>query len=71
MLKFYKNYLRRKQAEVLFVQIEGDFKELPAVCEDLIKYKDKYGLTIVLTDLKEGSEIFSLLEDTPSLHELM
>lgn len=61
MLKFYKNHLRRKQETVCFLQVEGDMAGLPQLLE---RAKAQHPLAkVVVTDLRDGSNTFSLLED--------
>jgi len=65
MLKFYKNHLRRKQETVCFLQVEGDMAGIPSL---LSKAKAQHPeAKIVVTDLREGSSTFSLLEDYAKL----
>ncbi|TNV85361.1 hypothetical protein FGO68_gene3696 [Halteria grandinella] len=66
MLKFYKNYLRRRQMKVLFIQLEGAFSDQrqKEILEKLTAFKEKNpDVKVLLTDLKEASSLFSLLED--------
>jgi hypothetical protein len=63
MLKFYRNHLRRRQQEVLFVTLNS----IDITNEQIRNLVDKLtktpNVTVVLTDLKDGPGIFSLVED--------
>ena len=61
MLKFYHTHLRRKQAKILFLQVEGDMAGILALLS-----RAPSDLQVVVTDLRDGSQVFSLLEDSGS-----
>ena len=41
MLKFYRNHLRRRQAQVLFMQVEGKEEEVPELLEKIKELKER------------------------------
>lgn len=63
MLKFYRNHLRRRQQEILFVTLNN--RNIDITNEQIRNLVDKLpkDVTVVLTDLKDGPGTFSLVED--------
>lgn len=64
MLKFYRNHLRRKQAQVLFMHIQGSEEDVPELLEKLRLAKEKWpSIHFVISDLKDSTSLFSLVDD--------
>ena len=64
MLTMYRNYLRKRQQRVLFLQVEGSEAGLPPLMERVRAFKrENPDVKVVLSDLKDASQTFSLFED--------